>query len=283
MNDTIQDFAAKFGKTLLKYGPCPDCGGEMYYWKHQEKDGQKPTPTCPKCGYADLMQREQKKVAEKLETVNREQAIARMKQNSIISDSRAWSYLMDNYNVYDDETARAKHQASKWIAEIINGKNIHAILTGRPGVGKTHLGFAIAQSVLEKSNYKMNVAVVSYRELLEQLKFGLNDKEAYKVIQGSVINDLKKVGLVVIDDLGAELGRIEEPSKPTTYNLDTLTSLVEARLNKATIFTSNLNSDQIFNLYGERIYSRIINGASTKEGMHAFRFKTTEDKRKNPI
>lgn len=129
----------------------------------------------------------------------------------------------------------------------------------------------------------MNVAVVSYRELLEQLKFGLNDKEAYKVIQGSVINDLKKVGLVVIDDLGAELGRIEEPSKPTTYNLDTLTSLVEARLNKATIFTSNLNSDQIFNLYGERIYSRIINGASTKEGMHAFRFKTTEDKRKKPI
>ena len=39
------------------------------------------------------------------------------------------------------------------------------------------------------------------------------------------MNELKRIDAVVIDDLGAELGKITEPSNPTNYNLDVLLSL----------------------------------------------------------
>lgn len=283
MGTPIQNFAERYGNTLLKHSKCPVCGDQMYYWKHQEVMGQPPTPTCPTCGHGELVKKEQLMISERLLIANKQDAINRMKRNSIITDTKAWNYNFDNYNVYDHETSQAKHISKSWAKDIIDQKTLHAILTGPPGVGKTHLGFSIAQAVLKGSKYEMSVAVVSYRELLEQLKFGFNDKEAFKVMQGSVMNELKRIDVVVVDDLGAELGKITEPSNPTNYNLDVLTSLAEARLNKATIYTSNLNSDQILTLYGDRIYSRIVNGAFEEGKTNAFRFKVTEDKRRNPI
>ena len=35
-------------------------------------------------------------------------------------------------------------------------------------------------------------------------------------------------------------------------------------------------------LYGDRIYSRIMNGAVKDGKINAFRFRVTEDKRRNP-
>ena len=36
MRTPIQNFAERYGKTLLKHSKCPVCGDQMYYWKHQE-------------------------------------------------------------------------------------------------------------------------------------------------------------------------------------------------------------------------------------------------------
>lgn len=280
MKDKLQDFAKSFGKVLLVYGVCPDCKGKTYYWKHQKEEGEEIRPVCPTCGYSAVLEKNQREVAKRVGLLNRQEAISKMKRTSIVTDDKGWKYSFDNYNIYNQENREAKEKALEWAEAILNGNKLHAIMTGSPGVGKTHLAFSIAQKVLVDSDYKKSVAVVSYRELLEQLKIGLNDPEAYKFMQMSIISDLKTVDLVIVDDLGAELGKLEEPSKPTNYNLDTLTSLTEARLHKATIYTSNLNSNQILTLYGERIYSRIVNGAISDNGMNAFRFKNTSDKRR---
>ena len=42
------------------------------------------------------------------------------------------------------------------------------------------------------SNYKIACSFISYRELLEQLKFAMNDPEARKAVTGSLMAELKR-------------------------------------------------------------------------------------------
>ena len=151
------------------------------------------------------------------------------------------------------------------------------ILSGKSGVGKSHLAMSTAWEVLEKSNYDKRCLFISYAELLEQLKFAMNDEQARKEITGSLMAEIKSADLVVLDDLGAELGvkQIDDRNKSTNFNNDTLNRIVEARQNKATVFTTNLTGKEMSQAYGERILSRIM---SNSQGF-VMKIEGTSDKR----
>ena len=70
----------------------------------------------------------------------------------------------------------------------------------------------------------------------------MNDEQARKEITGSLMAEIKSADFVVLDDLGAELGvkQFDDRNKSTNFNNDTLNRIVEARQNKATVFTTNL-------------------------------------------
>ncbi|MBK4807874.1 hypothetical protein CU037_2666 [Enterococcus faecium] len=226
-----------------------------------------------------MVTKNQKEAIKKANEARKKDAINRMLNSSMITDDAIWAFDFDGYKVVDQETAQIKVMAQEWAKKIVNGSTIHAVITGRTGAGKTHLGAAVIKEVMMASNYKIACSFISYRELLEQLKFAMNDPEARKAVTGSLMAEIKKSDFVVIDDLGAELGRMEENNQATPYDVDVLTSLTEARLNKATIFTTNLSSKQLKHAYGERVFSRVMNG--TKGNIAVF--KTTTDKRRNPV
>ena len=75
--------------------------------------------------------------------------------------------------------------------------------------------------------------------------------------------EIKSIDLVVLNDLGAELGvkQIDDRNKSTNFNNDTLNRIVEARQNKATVFTTNLTGKEMSQAYGERILSRIMSNS----------------------
>ncbi len=125
--------------------------------------------------------------------------------------------------------------------------------------------------------YDKRCLFISYAELLEQLKFAMNDEQARKEITGSLMAEIKSADLVVLDDLGAELGvkQIDDRNKSTNFNNDTLNRIVEARQNKATIFTTNLTGKEMSQAYGERILSRIM---SNSQGF-VMKIEGTSDKR----
>ncbi|MGH2311114.1 ATP-binding protein, partial [Enterococcus faecalis] len=92
-----------------------------------------------------------------------------------------------------------------------------------------------------------------YRELLEQLKFAMNDEEARKAITGVAMSEIKAADVVVLDDIGAELGDFNKRdekgnmilSRGSNFDIDTLTRILESRIDKPTIMTSKLKSKQI--------------------------------------
>ncbi|MCX3999737.1 ATP-binding protein [Enterococcus faecium] len=282
MDKKLSALATPYGGLKTADHNCPKCGDPLYVWKTKNEDGSdRCGPTCINklCGYREMVTKNQKEAIKKANEARKKDAINRMLNSSMITDDAIWAFDFDGYKVVDQETAQIKVMAQEWAKKIVNGSTIHAVITGRTGAGKTHLGAAVIKEVMMASNYKIACSFISYRELLEQLKFAMNDPEARKAVTGSLMAEIKKTDFVVIDDLGAELGRMEENNQATPYDVDVLTSLTEARLNKATIFTTNLSSKQLKHAYGERVFSRVMNG--TKGNIAVF--KTTTDKRRSPV
>lgn len=285
-------------------GACPYCNGELREYIELTKDIP---PRCPPfcmheqripvergktkvvwsgCGYKAMKKREETIVEEKLRDAIKGEAFGFMKRNSVFTDHSVWRKSFDNYKASDTETKLAKTKALSFIKDLnVPNSSAHIFMSGKTGVGKTHLGAAIVFEYLKQNHYKKECLLVSYRELLEQLKFAMNDAEARKKITGEVMTEIKRADLVLIDDLGANLGSFDfskplskenQPlTSPTGYDTDTLNSLFEARMEKATIITTNLSSQHIKQLYGERVYSRIVNNV----GNRFIKFESTPDKR----
>lgn len=259
--------------------PCPNCGDEMQAWKEKKGDPPRCAPVCVSCGYKSLKKREALSTKQMYEDSLKAKAINYLKNSSLVTDKALWECRLENYNETDQETQRAKNMASEAAKKIINNEDIHVIYSGRVGSGKSHLSMGIIWKVIEESNYDKSCLFVNYRELLEQLKFAMSDEQVRKEITGTLMKELKLASCVVIDDLGTELGKLDDAKKATTYNLDTITSILEARQNKPLIVTTNLTSKQIESVYGDRILSRMLKNSTG----FSMQFKSTSDKRVKPL
>lgn len=277
LSEAMEKLQEKFFYTVET--PCPECGGFMRSWIEQEDDEPRCAPVCLDCGHKSLSKKEALTTKYLYENSLKQKSINYLRYGSLVTDESLWECKFSNYEEVDKETAEAKKIAAESCKAIMEGKEIHAVFSGKPGAGKSHLAMAMLQGLLKKSNYEKQCLFVSYRELLEQLKFAMNDEAARKLITGNLMKELKLADVVVLDDLGAELGTIQEVTKATTYNLDTLTSVLEARQSKATIFTTNLSSSTIGRVYGDRIVSRILRNSTG----YLAEFKNTDDKRIKPI
>jgi DNA replication protein DnaC len=264
---------------LMTVNPCPVCGSLMAKWIDKRPNGEERcAPICPLCGHAEVAKRNRELSAQKVVQSKRSNAIAKMKNISMVQDTTIWTNTFDNYLPMDNETSLADEKARYWSKELLSGDRFHAVLIGKPGAGKTHLALSIVNYVVKNSNYEKSCAVISYQYLYDQIRLYMTDSKARMAIQGTVLDEIAKCDLVVIDDLGAELGRIEDNTQATEFNVSLITSIVEKRANRATIFTSNLTAKQLKHAYGERVFSRIMNNANAN---HVMNFTKTTDKRMN--
>lgn len=120
------------------------------------------------------------------------------------------------------------------------------IFTGKYGIGKSHLAKVMADGVMNKG---YDSIFISVPKLLTKFRTSYNKDS--NVSEGEIIDALNTVDLLVLDDLGSE--------KTTDWASEKLFEIVDHRQGMHTIYTSNLNEDELFNKLGERNASRIIN------------------------
>ena len=156
----------------------------------------------------------------------------------------------------DEQEFETLFNISQNIKEFVNtGKNLY-LFSSNAGNGKTSWSLRLAQSYIEKiwskCSLSCHVLFISVPRLLLALKDNIDTKSEY-------INHIKEnitnCDLVIWDDIGTK--------QSTTFENENLLYMIDTRINnnKANIFTSNLNRNELHISLGDRLYSRIYNNS----------------------
>lgn len=117
---------------------------------------------------------------------------------------------------------------------------------GSTGVGKTFLCNCIAKELLDQGHSVLYFTSYDLFSLLEKSKF------KHDAIAEEMEKDFLRCDLLIIDDLGSEY--------TNNFSVPALFSCLNERLlhQKSTIISTNLGLKNLFELYSERTFSRII-------------------------
>lgn len=126
-------------------------------------------------------------------------------------------------------------------------KNI--LLIGTPGTGKSHLAASITQEMTEKGYVCI---FVSIPRLFSLIKSTYN-KNA-KVSEIEILGWIEQADLVVLDDIGAEY-RADDTEG---WAVSKLFEIIDSRMGKHTIYTTNYNSKELKERIGARNVSRML-------------------------
>ncbi len=123
------------------------------------------------------------------------------------------------------------------------GKNL--LLTGRSGLGKTHLSLSIANCVLSKG---YSVIYGSAQNLINEISRETFDRSG----STDKIDSVNSCDLLILDDLGTEFS--------TSLSSSVVYNIINTRMMRglSTIISTNLDIKGIGDTYTERVASRII-------------------------
>jgi DNA replication protein DnaC len=183
--------------------------------------------------------------SEEIEQLEREDKAheERMKEltlRSMLNDMKVPSaYRGKRFKNYDNV------EIAKQVRNIVD-LGYSLVLSGTPGLGKTHL--AVAGLLMMMNRFDNGKPLfLSAPELFVELR----DRIKNNVTEKSIIDRYLTVPLLVIDDLGVET--------KTDRSVETFYSIIDGRNreNRQLIITSELSMDEIGEIYGDRLSSRL--------------------------
>lgn len=246
---------------------CPTCGSPLYQHKLNPN-----VLTCMKCGRKRLDEKNKEIEYQGGEMAMKHDTYDVFYKRSIIEDITLREATFANYETDDRETAKNKEQALAIADEYLQGKSFNTILQGKQGTGKSHLAISMLKHINENSWPYKKCLFIDFASVISQVRDFRNENN---LSEGQAINLMSGADYLVIDDIGAEAMTIENGAKEFVYRI--LQSVMQARQGKVTILTTNLSSQDLTNLYGSKLTSRLLRGVKG----HAVIFKDTTDKRMN--
>ena len=157
----------------------------------------------------------------------------------------------------------------RWPLQMKEAQGSGLLLWGKPGRGKSHLAVAVVLALLDQ---EVEVRFITVPDFLSELRDGLRQN----VAEGETIGRLATVPLLVLDDLGAE--------KDTIWANETLYRLINRRYQNLLplVATTNCDLNQLEQLLGARIVSRLLEICLPLEVKGPDRRKQAAKERKQP-
>src|SRR5690625_4010383 len=164
---------------------------------------------------------------------------------------------VNSYSPTHETQTKTKQMIVDFITKFDGTQSI--VLAGSPGIGKSHLAYATNKAI-RKMGYK--TLFIKSTELLDAIKrtydykSDISDEQIFRVID--------KLDLLILDDLG---GEYEKKNEGETWASDILFKVVDMRLGKSLITTTNYNESGLIKKYGQvqgnRIVSRVMENAKS--------------------
>ncbi|WP_081457653.1 ATP-binding protein [Alkalihalophilus pseudofirmus] len=154
----------------------------------------------------------------------------------------------DSYVPRTESQKSAYKQVREFCDTYSKDKPRNLLLTGSYGLGKSHLSSA-ALKVLIESGYTS--IFISVPKLLTKLKATYNKHSEFS--EDNYLELLEKADCVVLDDVGAEHGR-----DPSSWATSKLFEIIDSRIGKHTIYTTNLGGKALQDKVGARNFSRMM-------------------------
>lgn len=187
-------------------------------------------------------------------------------------DAGGWSLTGKETPAEKAALLTAKNEAAKWLAAWREGLEPYwLVLYGETGAGKTYLARRLAKCVADNGEavyrkqyadgrdytksfgYAQTGAV--FAKWVDLVPFGASHRERYE--------NAKTDWVKVIDDLMPKTGQLavidgEEGLEPKRFEADAALDLLDARLRRWTILTTNLTRQQFALFWDVRIASRFM-------------------------
>lgn len=170
---------------------------------------------------------------------------------SLFSKNKYFNYEVSPYTNIDYIIKDVKKYINNFEHE---SRNIY--IFGDVGRGKTFLINSIAKEILDRNYSVVYLTATKLFQFMNDYLYAFSERKEVLQDEYNLIFDCD---LLIIDDLGVEKERDSDKSN--------FFDIVNTRINncKPIIFSSNYDEDYLRELYGERIFSRIIGSSNIYE------------------
>ena len=236
---------------------CEFCGAELEQVTMKFGEVIKYYPAYQKCKCEQsqiAIEKEKEEKRKELALEKQRQAEQRKinKIKNLFSNSgmskRAMECSFDDYQI-TFQNSQAVQICLEYVKDfdVISTTNRNGLfITGDCGVGKSHLAFATANSLIKEGN---SVIAMTMIDLLLKIKDSYNAKN---LTEEQILNIYEECTLLIIDDLGKE--------KPTDWVLQMIYSIIDRRYNakKPIIVTTNYTAPELIRRFGDTSTGKAI-------------------------
>jgi len=159
---------------------------------------------------------------------------------------------LDNYQATSKEQRRVLDFCQKYLVnfESVSSAGVSIVFCGKPGTGKTHLSYAIANSLRKK----MCTAVVkTAADMTAKVKSAYKSSDMHNSPE-SVVATFSSLDLLIIDEVGVQID--SEAERRILF--DIMNKRYENM--KPTVMISNLAVEELTAFVGERVMDRMNEG-----------------------